>query len=257
MDIPKNTFQDYKVLVNGGSTGISRSTCKMFKKLGAKVTATTRNLHKYKKITGITFLQCNIKNVKQIYELLEDVGQVDIIICNGGNFTGGRVSNFSPKNITDSINAAGGGYISLINKYCELHPNSKTIICANVGNWVLLNDNTGLKPIKEDIGRCYYSVGKTLLYKYIKAFPTENGSSYHRITLGYIATENVKTNYAKNAKYIGENSLVSQLKKENSDIVKNGMNKRIAARAYIEFCLLALNNENDVGYYVKNPNNYS
>ena len=255
--IPKNAFCGKKILIVGGTSGMGYEAGIMFSNLGASVVMTTRHKKCNNTIHGIKLIELDITSIDSIKQVVKKIKCVDILIANGGIFTGGRATDFSDVEMMKAFYAGGAGHINLIKEYLHQHPTHPTIICANIGDWVLKQPDCTTTPIDVNIGRLYYIMGKTCLYKFIVGFNAESKQKYPNVIVGFIATENAKTNFAKNSEYVNKCShFTKKIKDEQEKIVENGMDPSIAGMAYVEYCYNHIQGNGKIGYYVKNPNNY-
>lgn len=71
-----------KVLVTGGATGIGKAVAKLFAEKGFDVFATYNNTAP--DYDGVTFVKCDLENPKEIKNLFETVGDVDVLVNNAG-----------------------------------------------------------------------------------------------------------------------------------------------------------------------------
>ena len=71
-----------KVLITGGATGIGKACALLFKENGYDVFITYNKTEP--DFDGVTAVKCNLKNVNEIENLFNTVGDIDVLINNAG-----------------------------------------------------------------------------------------------------------------------------------------------------------------------------
>ncbi|KUI04777.1 SDR family oxidoreductase [Mycobacterium sp. IS-3022] len=107
MNSIKFDFSGANVLVTGGTSGIGYAIASDFAAAGAKVTVTgTRaNASDYPDVdlTGLTFVQCQQSDTDSIDALTESLGDLDILVNNGGAPYAAQKDEWDPEGYAGSV----------------------------------------------------------------------------------------------------------------------------------------------------------
>ena len=90
------------VLITGGNKGIGLETTKLFLEKGYFVTILARDFSKIEPLENCKFIELNLTEIDKIEPLIEQIGQIDILINNAGIMNTYTFDNY-PKDKKDEI----------------------------------------------------------------------------------------------------------------------------------------------------------
>lgn len=92
-----------KVLVTGGTKGIGLSTTIKLKELGFDVTVVGRDFSNFK-VDGVKTISFDLSNIDELPSLVEEVGDIDVLINNAGIGSQKKYDDYPKENIEKIIN---------------------------------------------------------------------------------------------------------------------------------------------------------
>lgn len=138
-------FNNKKVVITGGTSGIGLATAKKFLEAGAQVLITGRNQQKLEKIkdqlgAGVTVLQSDVSNLSDIDNLKDKISkdwqEFDILFANAGIAVNNSMGSTSEEMFSDTFNINVRGVFFCVEKLMPLIKDGGAIVLTSsiVGN---------------------------------------------------------------------------------------------------------------------------
>lgn len=173
-----------RVLVTGGNKGLGVSITKYFLERDYEVIVVGRNFDnfEYKDYEKVSLVKFNLNRIEEIDELVEQVGEIDVLINNAGvrskNFV---LSEYSNDKVDEMVNVNIKAPVELMKKYGEIFSKKGSGRVINVASQA------------SEIGHLdiWYGITKAGLVNATKAFAAiygKNGVIFNSVSPGPIKT---------------------------------------------------------------------
>ncbi|MCX2479420.1 SDR family oxidoreductase [Pedobacter sp. MC2016-15] len=135
------------IFINGASTGLGKSTAKLFLAKGWKVIATMRNPEQDRELSqlqNVTLLPLDITNVEQIRQTVEkaiSLGNIDVVFNNAGYGLIGAVESSSKEQIRAQFETNFFGTVWVIQEFIPYFRNKQAGLFINTTSLCGLTSN--------------------------------------------------------------------------------------------------------------------
>lgn len=203
-----------RVLVTGGSKGIGKQIARILVDFGYEVIICARNtkdLEKTAKELGINnYYSVDIADYAQCEKMIEDIGQIDVLINNAGQYVYSPVEQMTEKDIDALLNVNLKAPYNLIKLCVPLMKKNKWGRIVNIGS---------ISGVIGEANASLYSMTKSAFVGLSKSLALElaqDGITVNTINPGWVETE------------------LAQESIESSDFSENEILDTIPQRRYIE-----------------------
>jgi len=176
-----------KVLVTGGSKGIGKSIAKILSENGFEVYICARNENLLKQtakeISASGWFVCDLANEKECKKLFEQVGNVDILINNAGEYAWSPVENIQVEDINRILNLNVKAPYLLTSLFVPYMKQNKWGRIVNIGS---------ISGVVGEANASLYSMTKSAFSGFTKALAlelAEYGITVNTINPGWVETE--------------------------------------------------------------------
>jgi short-subunit dehydrogenase len=226
------------VLITGASSGMGRATALFLAQQGFSVYAGSRTPQKIPITDNITSIRFDITDIKEIKEVIDSIGRIDILINNAGYGLVSTVEDVTEEEMFSQFNINVFGLLRVCKAVIPKMREQKSGIIINISSFL---GKIGL-PLFTLYNASKYAVeGVTDSLRYeLKDFNIR----VHSILPGFFATNFAKDNLLVNPLTFNENSPYQELVSTLAPVIVEQINHGNQSREVAEMILEIIKNKN-------------